>query len=83
MSKLLTNRALLATINVSQWTGRKIDRKATDTVEVTHKTEKGVGNYTKKLLPSAKELEEIQRATTNIRLFFYKETLPWHADGSH
>jgi hypothetical protein len=78
----LSEKALLVSLNISQWTGRKLDRTATGTVEVQHNTEKQVGNYTKKLLPGAKELQEIARAATSLRTFFYTETLPWFNDGS-
>ena len=78
----ISNKALLVSLNISQWVGRKLDRKATDTVEKTHTTEARVGNYTKKLLPGAEELDAIQRNAGNIRVFFYEQTLPWCADGS-
>jgi hypothetical protein len=79
---MLSNKAMLVNLRISQWVGRKLDRKATDTVETTHSTESRVGNYTKKLLPGAKELENINRHAGAIRTFFYEQTLPWCADGS-
>lgn len=82
MSSTLSNKALLVVLNISQWTGRRHDRQATETVENAHKSERNVGNYTKKLLPGAKELEEIQRLSSYLRQFFYQETLPWYTDGS-
>jgi hypothetical protein len=78
----LSNRALLANLTISQWTGRKLDKIATDTVEINHKTEGKVGNYTKKLLPNARELEEVNRHAASIRAFFYEQSLPWHTDGA-
>src|SRR5580704_5442944 len=78
----LAHKALLASLTISQWTGRKLDKTATGTVETTHATEKRVGNYTKKLLPGAKELEEIARIAGAIRQYFYDQTAPWHADGA-
>lgn len=82
MSNTLSSKALLAILNIRQWTGRRHDRRATDTVEIAHNSDRNVGNYTKKLLPSAKELEEIQKQAGYLRQFFYRETLPWYADGS-
>ena len=79
---MLKNKALIVGLSVSQWTGRKLDKRATETVSQAHKTDGRAGNYTKKLLPGAKELEEIARVTNEIRAFYYRETLPWMADGS-
>lgn len=79
---MLANKALLVHLTISQWTGRKLDKKATETVEQTHNTKGKVGNYTKQLLPGAKELENIQRLASSIRAFFYSNTLPWYSDGS-
>lgn len=78
----LKTNALLVSINITQWTGRKLDKRATATVEATHATDKGVGNYTKRLLPGAKELEAIASAAGALRKFYYENTLPWAADGS-
>lgn len=79
---MLSNKALLVSLNISQCVFRKLDKRATETVVQTHATEHAVGNYTKKLLPGAKELDNIQRIAGNIRVFFYEQTLPWCADGS-
>lgn len=78
----LKNNALLVSINISQWVGRKFDKRATGTVEAAHSTEQHVGNYTKKLLPGAVELESIQACANSMRKFFYENTLPWAADGA-
>jgi len=78
----LSQKALLANLHIAQWAARKLDKKATSTVEATHTTRGKVGQYTKKLLPNAKELEEVVRAAGAARSFFYEQTLPWFADGS-
>lgn len=78
----LANKALIVSLNISQWTGRKHDRVATQTVETEHKTQEHVGNYHKKLLPGAVELAEIGRLASQIRAYFYENTLPWFSDGS-
>lgn len=79
---MLSQKALLACLNISQWTGRKLDKKATGHVQTTFLTDSRVGNYTKKLLPGASELEEIQTQAGAIRKFYYEQTLPWMSDGS-
>lgn len=78
----LANKALLVNLHISQWAGRKLDKSATETVENTYYTDKQVGNYTKKLLPGAKELAEVTRHASALRSFFHENTLPWCSDGS-
>lgn len=78
----LTKKALLANLRISQWTGRKYDKRANDTVETKHNTQGRVGNYTKKLLPGAETLENVRRLADSIRKFFYEQSLPWFSDGS-
>src|SRR5206468_11429120 len=60
----------------------KKDKDATDTVETEYRTQGKVGNYTKKLLPGAIELKEVERLAGSLRKFFYEQTLPWYSDGS-
>jgi hypothetical protein len=78
----LSNKALLVSLNISQWTGRKLDRKATGTVESSHATQGNVGNYHKRLLPGAIELSKVSASAAMLRVFFYTQTLPWLADGT-
>ena len=78
----LSSKAILVNLKISQWTGRKMDRKASASVETAFSTIGKVGNYSKDLLPNAKELDEIVRIGGNIRAFFYRNTLPWFSDGS-
>lgn len=78
----LSDKALLVHVHISQWTGRKFDKRATETVKTSHKTESHAGNFTKKLLPKSKELERIGTLAGQIRKFFHEETLPWMSDGA-
>ncbi len=78
----LSTKALLVYLSVSQWTGRKLDKRATRTVVDAHATKSNAGNYTKKLLPGAKELERVNALAGSMRKFFYEETLPWFSDGA-
>ena len=79
---MLAQKALLVHIGISQWTGRRLDKRATGTVEASHSTDKRIGNFTKKLLPGALELEKINTLASSIRKTFYANTLPWLADGT-
>jgi hypothetical protein len=77
----LKNSALLIGLNISQWVGRKQDRRASSTVESAHGTAQQIGNFSKRLLPKAAELEMIQAHASSLRKFFYENTLPWAHDG--
>lgn len=78
----LSQRALLVNVSLSQWTARKKDLEATETVNQAHKTTNEAGSYTKKLLPGASELQAVSVIGTQIRKYFYDQTLPWMTDGS-
>jgi len=78
----LSTRALLVSVNISQWAGRKLDKRATETANAAHKAESGAGNYTKRLLPAAMELEKVSTIASQARKFYYDQTLPWLADGT-
>lgn len=78
----LSQRALLVSVNISQWTGRKLDRKATETANAAHKADATAGAYHKKLLPGAKELEAVALIASQTRKFYYEQTLPWMSDGT-
>lgn len=78
----LSQRALLVSVNISQWAGRRIDKRATETANLSHKASSTAGNYHKKLLPNAVELKEVSAIASKAREYFYTQTLPWMADGS-
>jgi hypothetical protein len=77
----ISNKALLVNLSIRQWIGRKKDRQAAETVETSHKTDRNIGNFNKKLLPGAKELQEISRVSGAIRVWYYEQTLPWTNEG--
>lgn len=78
----LAQRALLVSVNIRQWSGKKIDKKATDTANTAHKADATAGAYHKKLLPAARELELIGTIATQVRQVYYEHTLPWMNDGT-
>jgi hypothetical protein len=79
---MLSEKALLANLSISQWTGKKNDKRANSTVETSYMTSGKVGQYSKNLLPDSNELRTIQNIAQSIRSFFYQQTLPWFSDGS-
>lgn len=83
MTTHLSDRALLVQLNVSQWTARKLDKKATKEVADTNGAAREAGNYNKKLLPMSDSLANIHTMTGDIRREFYANTLPWGLENTH
>lgn len=73
----LSERALLVSLNISQWNGRKLDKQETADVVNRHNAVKGAARVNKDLLPSATSLQAIQKKTGDIRTFVYKRSAPW------
>lgn len=82
MTTNLNDRALLVQLNVSQWTARKFDKKATNEVATSNGANADVGRYNKSLLPTSDELTAVHKKTTEIRALYYRNTLPWGMEGT-
>lgn len=78
----LSDRALLVQLNVSQWTARKFDKKATAEVAHAHGVNASVGRYNKSLLPLNDYLTNVHQKTGQIRTKYYDNTLPWGIEGT-
>jgi hypothetical protein len=78
----LNDRALLVQLNVSQWTARKYDKKASKEVTTAHGASSAAGRFNKSLLPMNDTLDNIHKKTTHIRTKYYENTLPWGMDGT-
>lgn len=79
---MIENSAMLVDLNISAWTGRKMDRKVSDEIDVAKGTRSKGGNYHKSLLAGSGKLEEVQRIINAIRVWHYAQTLPWSDAGS-
>jgi hypothetical protein len=77
----LSERAILTTLNVSQWTARKLDRNETTALNRSHGLSIEAARVNKNLLPFANELQRLQQTTGAIRKDFDRHTLPWGIDG--
>lgn len=73
----LASRALLVALNISQWAGRKLDKKVSDEVADAKGASRNAGAYHKRLLPMNHDLEVVHKLTGTIRTEYYKLTLPW------
>lgn len=78
----LNDRALLVQLNISQWTARKYDKRATKDVAAMHNAAEAAGRYNKALLPMNDYLDNVQKKATLIRTRYYQNTLPWAMDGT-
>lgn len=78
----LSSSAMLVDLNISVWTARKLDRQVSEEVDVAKNTQVKAGNYNKHLMAGAKQLEDIQKLAANIRIWHYRQTLPWSDLGS-
>lgn len=78
----LSDKALLVNLSVSQWTAKKLDRKASAEVARMNNADSRAGNFNKSLLPTCDSLAVVHRETAEIRKSFYTNTLPWGIDGT-
>lgn len=73
----ISSRALLVTLNVSQWTARKLDKRESDEITRKHGAVEGAARVNKSLLPMAQSLDRIHKLTAATRNDYYRRTLPW------
>lgn len=78
----LVDRALLVQLNISQWTARKYDKKASRKVAEEFHSYVDQGRYNKALLPMNGLLDRVHKKTTYIRTKFYANTSPWGIEGT-
>lgn len=76
MTTDISSRGMLADLRISQWTARKIDRKASKEVAQTHQMADKQGAYYKSLIDSD-ALTGVQNAVRGARDYHWKMTLPW------
>lgn len=77
----LSTRALLISLNISQWEGRRFDREVTDQVNKENGAADNAGRYNKALI-DPKEMVGIGRVVGAARSGFINRTLPWMNDGT-
>ena len=79
---MIQNSAMLVDLNISVWTGRKMDKKVSDEIDAAKNTKAKGGNYHKKLLAGTQKLDNLQKLVGMIRTWHYAQTLPWSDGGS-
>lgn len=81
VSNTLASRAMIVSLSISQWAGRRLDREITDEVNQQHNAASDAGRYNKLLLPK-EALAAIVSIVGETRSDFIKRTLPWMDNGS-
>lgn len=77
----LATSAMLSRLTVTQWTARKMDRKASEKVNADAGATRDAGRYHKALI-AGEALSAITGAVAEARAFHYARTLPWLDDGA-
>jgi len=77
----INEKAMLVTLNISQWNARRADDKATDEILQANGARRGSGRFNK-LLVSLASVKRYQRAANDARTFHYANTLPWDDEGA-
>lgn len=78
----IQNASMLIDLNISTWTGRKLDKRVSEEIDHAKGTKVKAGNYNKQLLAGADKLAEVQKIVSQIRTWHYEQTLPWSDGGS-
>lgn len=79
---MIQNNAILVDLNISAWTGRKLDKKVSGEIDASKNTKTKAGNYHKHLLAGTAKLDEVQKIVSAVRVWHYEQTLPWSDAGS-
>lgn len=80
---MIQNSSVLVDLNLSVWTGRKMDKKTSDEVVAAKSARsKNAATVSKHLLAGNDTLTRIQKHAGMIRTWHYEQTLPWSDGGS-
>lgn len=73
--------SMLVELSIGSWTGRKLDKRASQAVTDQARAAKGVANVNKKLLGDCAELDAVTKFVANARNVHYSSTAPWSDTG--
>ncbi len=73
----ISSGAMLVELSISTWTGRKLDKRASQDVVQANGADTGTANVHKKLLGDCEELKAVQKFGANSRNIHYSSTMPW------
>jgi hypothetical protein len=72
---------MLVELNISVWTGRKLDKQVSAEIDAQKQTTTRAGNYNKKLFADEPAFDAISKFAGNARTFHYHATMPWSDSG--
>ena len=78
---VLSSKAMLASLTITQWTARKLDKRVTAATNAAHNAAATAGNYNKALI-AGEALAKIVTAANAARAIHYERTLPWAQSGA-
>ena len=77
----LTRDAMLVSLRINNWSGRRYDREASNDVAVRNDADPSAGRYNKRLLPKT-AFAAMTKTMSKARSLHYEHTLPWDDTGS-
>jgi hypothetical protein len=77
----IASSAMLVELNISTWTGRKLDRQVSAEIDVAKHTTTRAGNYNKKLFADEPTFDAIGKFAGMARTAHYHSTMPWSDSG--
>jgi hypothetical protein len=77
----IASSSMLVELNISCWTGRKLDKKVSEEIDVSKNTKVRGGNYHKHLLAGNVHLDAVNKYAANTRLWNTKNTISWSDSG--
>lgn len=77
----LASSAMLVEVNISNWVGRKKDKRASQDVTAQNNAKDGVASVNKALLADNDDLKAIQQHVTATRAMHTNMTMPWSNSG--
>ena len=77
----LASSAMLVEVNISNWVGRKKDKRASQDVTAQNNAKDGVASVNKALLADNDDLKAIQQHVTATRAMHANMTMPWSNSG--
>lgn len=73
----ISSSSMLVELGIGVWTGRRMDKRASEEVVAANHADKGVARVTKSLLGACDELDALVKFAANVRNIHYNSTLPW------
>jgi hypothetical protein len=77
----ISSAAMLVELNISTWTARKQDKRASEEVTSSNHADKHTARVNKDILGNCAELDAIRKFVANNRNLHYSMTMPWSDSG--